>query len=968
MGRHRIFTVLFSSALLGAAGVTAAAQADLAPENVTVTAQAETAPENNGDRSAGEGPSDPVLTAADDSALYESLETSDGRQIYLVLPEDYDPAREYPSVYLMPPDGFSARQYLEDGIAGVLRDLMRTDEVLDMVFVLPQFGEQEAGADGDGISDRSVDFDLYGQLEASIAAVEEQYSVIPDPAFRGTAGTGTGGYLSFLLGYLDRDGNLNEEPAYFRAIASHDGIFTGTGAEESAEADGEESGDAGAEESAEADGDERWNPYAGSRPAIYDALYGSVNTHYASECEWVKNYYTYIDSNSGSPLAAAPGGSDDISLLFRTDALDPHHSASSWDYGVFEYSSRTAEHYGSYLNNLERSLNRFSLLFGLEPEEEEETEYVPAEPVTQGQDRMIDLMGDWHFQAYKGLSAFGGSEDLDRIDYLLEEADWESWETVQPALDWWTEDFAPSLQGNPWFAGYAWYVRSFSVPESFGLSGLLLKAGMMDEGDEVYVNGVRVGATGIPEEGGSYDMTNPWDLERVYPLPDGLLQTGENTIAVRVCNSSGAGGWYAGPVCICAGQEDPPEETEKERVYETSMVSEALGGREVIYRVYLPEGYYESSRRYPVVYMLHGIGSTGKSFIIDGVPELLDEGIAEGTIPPCIFIFPDDSHPNKMSWWKDIYADMLNKDLIREVDSSLRTIPDRRYRGIAGESMGGGGAYLNALRHPGLYSWIFDIYGAINFAGIYPVMTDEGTKAPFLGQFRQYFIAGNHDAYTFDLVHIPYARKLDELGVDYRFEIDNGEHSAAFFLPYLKEAFGYLMENVSAYEAAIRKETASAKETASGKENAAGKNAVSGQENAAGKDAVSVKETVSGQETKEGESKVHIRDLRTDLKDGILEISFRAEIGDYSGLLPHYVAKPSDLEETAGSLTVPLYVTVTADGRTILERTQLWTLDPDGTGAEEEFHLPLELPEPEDLSADALQTQVTADLSWAFID
>ena len=65
---------------------------------------------------------------------------------------------------------------------------------------------------------------------------------------------------------------------------------------------------------------------------------------------------------------------------------------------------------------------------------------------------------------------------------------------------------------------------------------------------------------------------------------------------------------------------------------------------------------------------------------------------------------------------------------------------------------------------------------------------------------------------------------------------------------------------------------------------------------------------------------------------------------------------------------MPLYVTVTADGRTILERTQLWTLDPDGTGAEEEFHLPLELPEPEDLSADALQTQVTADLSWAFID
>ena len=543
--------------------------------------------------------------------------------------------------------GFSARQYLEDGIAEYLKDLMQTEQVLDMVFVLPQFGQQTAGEDGNDFSAQSVGFDLYGQLETTIEEVEEQYSVIRDPAFRGTAGTGTGGYLSFLLGYLDRDGNLNEEPAYFRAVASHDGVFT------EAEA-GKGSGSLS-------------NPYAGSWPDIYNALYGSVNTHYASECEWVKNYYTYIDSCSGSPLAAAPGGSDDLALLFRTDALDNHHSASSWDYSVFEYSSRTAEHYGSYLENLERSMNRFSLLFGLEPEAEEETEYVPAETVTEGPDRMIDLMGDWHFLAYKNFSA-GASEDFDRIAFLLNETDWESWEEVQPALDWWTADFASSLGGNAWFAGYAWYVRSFSVPDSFDRSSLLLKAGMMDEGDEVYLNGVRIGATGIPQEGGSYDMTNPWDVERVYPLPDGLLQAGENTIAVRICNSSGGGGWYAGPVCICAAQEYSSEELKKLRVYETSMISDALGKREVFYRVYLPEGYYESERRYPTVYMLHGINSTGKSFVIDGVPELLDEGIAEGTIPPCIVIFPDDSHPYKMSWWKDIYADMLNKDLIRAVD------------------------------------------------------------------------------------------------------------------------------------------------------------------------------------------------------------------------------------------------------------------------------------------------------------
>ena len=215
------------------------------------------------------------------------------------------------------------------------------------------------------------------------------------------------------------------------------------------------------------------------------------------------------------------------------------------------------------------------------------------------------------------------------------------------------------------------------------------------------------------------------------------------------------------------------------------------------------------------------------------------------------------------------------------------------------------------------------IYGAISFAGIYPTMTAEETGAPFLGQFRQYFIAGNHDMYTFDLVHIPYARKLDELGLEYRFEIDNGEHSAAFFLPYLKEAFGYLMENAS----------------------------------------------VPDGEAAAGENPVSIHDLQTHPDGEILEISFRAQIGDYSQLLPHYVARPSDQEKTAGSLTVPLLVTMTDNGKKVREWTELWILSPDtAAGAEEEFHLSEELPEGGEYSSDTLEVNVTADLSWASAD
>ena len=75
----------------------------------------------------------------------------------------------------------------------------------------------------------------------------------------------------------------------------------------------------------------------------------------------------------------------------------------------------------------------------------------------------------------------------------------------------------------------------------------------MDEGDEVYINGERVGQTGIPDEGGRYDGTNPWDVERVYGSPDRLLKAGTNTIAVRVANGSGAGGGFGGGIRTAGG-------------------------------------------------------------------------------------------------------------------------------------------------------------------------------------------------------------------------------------------------------------------------------------------------------------------------------------------------------------------------------------------------------------------------------
>ena len=175
---------------------------------------------------------------------------------------------------------------------------------------------------------------------------------------------------------------------------------------------------------------------------------------------------------------------------------------------------------------------------------------------TADDEQQVDLMGDWYFKAYKPYSRNDASTvELDKVANLTEQ-EYTSWGVVQPCLGWWTADFDESLGGNANYSGYAWYVRTFDLPEEkdFKTEGLVVAVGCFDESNEVYINGKLIGSNGINfnDEGvGFYDGSNPWDVNNVYALDSSVLNYGgKNTIAIRTCNSSGGGGWYQGPVGI----------------------------------------------------------------------------------------------------------------------------------------------------------------------------------------------------------------------------------------------------------------------------------------------------------------------------------------------------------------------------------------------------------------------------------
>jgi S-formylglutathione hydrolase FrmB len=142
------------------------------------------------------------------------------------------------------------------------------------------------------------------------------------------------------------------------------------------------------------------------------------------------------------------------------------------------------------------------------------------------------------------------------------------------------------------------------------------------------------------------------------------------------------------------------------------LASPALGGRSQTVYVYLPPGYATSGRRYPVLYLLHGVPGRPLAFLETvrmGVVE--DELVARHRAQPLILVMPFGSTGTFTDKeWADgagrdqRWATFVWRDLVRVIDSRYRTIPTAEGRAIGGLSEGGFGAVNIALHHPREFS------------------------------------------------------------------------------------------------------------------------------------------------------------------------------------------------------------------------------------------------------------------------
>ncbi len=262
--------------------------------------------------------------------------------------------------------------------------------------------------------------------------------------------------------------------------------------------------------------------------------------------------------------------------------------------------------------------------------------------------------------------------------------------------------------------------------------------------------------------------------------------------------------------------------------------SQALKGRGR-YSIFLPPSYGKEGNDYPVVYFLHGMFNDHTSWTVDrygNLPVKIEQLMTDDEIPEMILVHPDGGKSFYTNFQDQSlkYEDFVVKELPAHVESTYRAKTDRRYRVVAGTSMGGYGALKIAMKYPEVYGGaaahspiIFpipnpmDVPSAVKNSRRYQFFSEVFTTVygdPFDQAYydannplllaekaspdlAMYFDYGTADRYN-SIVHMDEGlkkldRTLTEAGVSHTFREHSGEpHGWALVFSHIEESLGFL--------------------------------------------------------------------------------------------------------------------------------------------------------------------------------
>ncbi|HKI54175.1 MAG TPA: alpha/beta hydrolase-fold protein, partial [Anaerolineales bacterium] len=208
-------------------------------------------------------------------------------------------------------------------------------------------------------------------------------------------------------------------------------------------------------------------------------------------------------------------------------------------------------------------------------------------------------------------------------------------------------------------------------------------------------------------------------------------------------------------------------------VEEFSFYSE-IQKYDYVYNVYLPPRYNDKpERKYPVLYLIPGRGGGPDAWFNTGAADVFDKAILSGSVPPFIVV-------STKNFSEDPYGDILYKELMPTVEENFRTLNERKYRAIAGGSLGAVSSYRMAFQYPDTFASAGMFGGGLIhgeesiFEGWLSVLTPENQPRIFLN-------SGEGDPLMLDRAQVM-VTYLDEAGIENKLVSGPGDHTYDYWL------------------------------------------------------------------------------------------------------------------------------------------------------------------------------------------